>query len=105
MSWARGSPRCRSAAAAAAATPPPPPRARRESIFDAAAAAGLEQITCTPEFGPAEYVPQNGDGEPVCNVWEVNHWVGLEVQALYRKKFGEEHGRLVPDVGPALEKV
>jgi sugar phosphate isomerase/epimerase len=75
-------------------------------ILAAAADAGLPEITVTPEFGPSEYVPQNAAGEPVANVWEVNHWVGLQVQALARKQFGDDtQGRLVPDVGPELPKV
>ena len=74
-------------------------------IFEAAAAAGLDSISCTPEFGPAEYVPQTGGGEPVANVWEINHHIGLQVQAAYRARFGEEHGRLVADPEPAPEKV
>ena len=76
------------------------------AIFRAVDAAGLPEISCTPEFGPAEYVPQDGAGCPVANVWEVNHHVGLEVQALYRSLFGDAgQGRLVPDKEPAPMKV
>ena len=75
-------------------------------IFAAADAAGLDVVTCTPEFGPAEYVPQSGDGEPVANVWEVNHWMGLHVQAACREQFGDGTlGRLVEDAAPPPEKV
>jgi len=76
------------------------------AIFDAAAAAGLPTISCTPEFGPKDYVPQSGAGEPVANIWEINHWVGLQVQAAYRARFGEaDQGRLVPDAEALPPKV
>jgi hypothetical protein len=66
-------------------------------IFDAAAAAGRAAITVTPEFGPADYVPVDAEGAPVSNIWEVNHWVALQIQDAYRAKYGPEYGSLVPD--------
>jgi len=50
-------------------------------IIDVRRAAGAKQLTITPEFGPAPYMPLDLDGRPLADAWQTN----LEMLAWLRQ--------------------
>ena len=63
-----------------------------DQIWEAQALAGQEVSTMTMEFGPPNY--QHTDpktGEPLADVWEVNHWMARRLQARFANKYGVEN--------------
>jgi len=69
-----------------------------DAIWKAAAEQGLEEITMTPEHGPPNYqVCIPGSEEPLANIWDVNHWIGLRRQERFAQLFGKENtSSLIP---------
>jgi len=72
-----------------------------QRIFEEADKEGMDVITVTPEFGPPLYAWTDPfTDKPLANMWDVNHYVGQQVQELYTKRFGAAaSGKLVPDSG------
>lgn len=59
------------------------------AIYSAAAARGEASFSTTPEFGPRAYAWSHPyTDETLANVWEVNHFVGMECAALHGALFG-----------------
>lgn len=54
-------------------------------IIEARKAAGTAQMTITPEFGPAPYMPLDLEGKPLAEAWETNramlHWLREHLSA------------------------
>jgi hypothetical protein len=69
------------------------------AIYDAAAARGDAVVSTTPEFGPPMYAWTDPfTDKPLASMWDVNHYVGQQVAALYARKFGAEAAaKMVPD--------
>jgi hypothetical protein len=61
-------------------------------IWEAAKARGDAEVTMTTEHGPPTYqVCKPGTGEPLADVWDVNHWVALRRQERFASLFGKEN--------------
>ncbi len=58
------------------------------AVYKAAQARGEKEFSTTPEFGPAPYAWTHPYTDlPIADVWEVNHFIGQEVQTLYASLF------------------
>lgn len=65
-------------------------------IWEAQKARGDQFTTFTPEHGPPNYQqtdPQSG--EPLADIWDVNHWIALRRQARFAELYGVQ-GELQP---------
>jgi len=63
-----------------------------DSIWRAAAEAGCQEITMTPEHGPPNYqVCDPQTNKPLADIWDVNHWIALRRQARFAELFGQEN--------------
>lgn len=60
-------------------------------IWKQQAARGQKVSTFTPEHGPPNYqIAQPYTGQPLADIWEVNHWVALRAATLFAKEHGGE---------------
>lgn len=60
-------------------------------IWKAAEKRGDQEVCLSTEFGPPNYqvcVPDTG--EPLANIWDVNHWIALRRQARFGELYGKE---------------
>ena len=65
-------------------------------IWKAQQQRGDTFTTMTPEHGPPSYqqtIPHSG--EPLADIWDVNHWVALRRQARFAELYGQEHANLL----------
>ena len=69
-----------------------------DAIYAAAGARGAATMTTTPEFGPPPYCWVDPyTNAPLVDVFDVNHWVGGQVSALFAARFGAAAaGKLAP---------
>ena len=67
------------------------------SIFEHSKARGDAVFSTTPEFGPSTYAWTDMKGETVCNVWSVNHYVGMQVALLHAGVHGAGEAALKED--------
>ena len=69
-----------------------------DAIWRSLSDLGVEEVTLTPEHGPPSYqVCVPGTGEPLADIWDVNHWIALRRQERFGELFGKENtSRLRP---------
>ncbi len=70
-----------------------------DAIWKSQLARGCEYTTMIAEHGPPTYQQcMPGTGEPLANIWDVNHWIQLRRQKRFEKLFdsGHQTSKLVP---------
>ncbi len=62
-----------------------------EAIYKARMALGDSSMSTTPEFGPPMYCWTHPfTNEPLVSVWDVNHWVGIQVTKMFGYEVNKE---------------
>ena len=62
-----------------------------DAIWNAAKIRGDAEVCFTTEFGPPNYqVCHPESGQPLANIWDVNHWIALRRQERFAELYGKE---------------
>lgn len=59
-----------------------------DSIWNAAAAAGRDELVFVPEYGPPPYQPTDAGGEPIGDLWQICAGAGRALRDRYEHRTG-----------------